>query len=69
MKRSWIKNWALKSGQRPLALDTRRGTVRSTESNFANLIADAMKDEVNADIGFTNGGGIRGDKVYDAVPF
>jgi len=53
-------------GKTLVSLDTRRGTVRTTESNFANLIADAMKDEVGADIGFTNGGGIRGDKVYEA---
>jgi 5'-nucleotidase/UDP-sugar diphosphatase len=53
-------------GKTAVSLDTRRSTVRSTESNFANLIVDAMKDEVGADIGFTNGGGIRGDKVYDA---
>jgi len=60
------KELGVEIGTTTVALDTRRGTVRSTESNFANLIADAMKDEVNADIGFTNGGGIRGDKVYDA---
>ncbi|RED52034.1 bifunctional metallophosphatase/5'-nucleotidase [Aestuariispira insulae] len=47
-------------------LDTRRSTVRSTESNFANLIADALKDETKADVAMTNGGGIRGDKTYDA---
>lgn len=60
------KELGVEIGTTTVALDTRRGTVRSTESNFANLIADAMKDEVGADIGFTNGGGIRGDKVYDA---
>lgn len=53
-------------GKTAVSLDTRRSTVRSTESNFANLIVDAMKEEVGADIGFTNGGGIRGDKIYDA---
>lgn len=60
------KQLGIEIGTTTVALDTRRSTVRSTESNFANLIADAMKDEVGADIGFTNGGGIRGDKVYDA---
>ncbi|PHQ66415.1 MAG: bifunctional metallophosphatase/5'-nucleotidase, partial [Sneathiella sp.] len=60
------KELGIAIGKTLVSLDTRRGTVRSTESNFANLIVDAMKEEVGADIGFTNGGGIRGDKVYEA---
>lgn len=50
----------------PVALDTRRTTVRSTESAFGNLAVDAMRALTNADVAITNGGGIRGDKVYDA---
>jgi 2',3'-cyclic-nucleotide 2'-phosphodiesterase (5'-nucleotidase family) len=47
-------------------LDTQRSTVRSQESNFANLIADAIRAGVGADVGLANGGGIRGDRTYDA---
>ena len=33
---------------------------------MGNLIADAMKAATGADIVITNGGGIRGDRTYDA---
>ncbi|WP_025899342.1 bifunctional metallophosphatase/5'-nucleotidase [Sneathiella glossodoripedis] len=49
-----------------LALDTRRSSVRTKENFFGKYIAQAMRDEVEADIGFTNGGGIRGDRQYEA---
>ncbi len=47
-------------------LDTRRNVVRSQESAFADVIADAMRDATGADIAITNGGGIRADRTYDA---
>lgn len=53
-------------GEAKVALDTQRSTVRSQESNFGNLIADAMRNATDADIGLTNGGGIRGDRIYEA---
>ena len=48
------------------ALDSRKASVRSGETAIGNLIADAMRAAVGADIAITNGGGIRGDKEYDA---
>ena len=53
-------------GSTDTPLDTQRSTVRSKESAFASLIADALRAETKADIGMTNGGGIRGDRIYDA---
>jgi 2',3'-cyclic-nucleotide 2'-phosphodiesterase (5'-nucleotidase family) len=53
-------------GQTLVELDTRRSTVRSQESNFGSLIADAIRNATDADVGLTNGGGIRGDRLYDA---
>lgn len=53
-------------GTTTVELDSRRDTVRTTESNFANLIADALRETVGADVAIANGGGIRGDRVYDA---
>lgn len=53
-------------GEALVELDTRRATVRAQESNFANLIADAIRNATGADIGLTNGGGIRGDRLYEA---
>jgi 2',3'-cyclic-nucleotide 2'-phosphodiesterase (5'-nucleotidase family) len=47
-------------------LDSRRNIVRTQEAAIGNLIADAMKDAVGADIAITNGGGIRADKEYAA---
>jgi 2',3'-cyclic-nucleotide 2'-phosphodiesterase (5'-nucleotidase family) len=47
-------------------LDSRRNVVRGEESAMGNLIADAMRDATGADIAIANGGGIRGDRTYDA---
>jgi 2',3'-cyclic-nucleotide 2'-phosphodiesterase (5'-nucleotidase family) len=53
-------------GKTSAALDSRRATVRSEEAAIGNLVADAMRDAVKADIAITNGGGIRGNKEYPA---
>jgi 2',3'-cyclic-nucleotide 2'-phosphodiesterase (5'-nucleotidase family) len=45
-------------------LDTRTSSVRSGETAFGNLIADALRDASGADIAITNGGGIRANKQY-----
>ena len=47
-------------------LDSRRNVVRGEESAMGNLIADAMRAATGAQIGLTNGGGIRADRTYDA---
>ena len=52
-------------GTTSVELDSRRATVRAMESNMGNLIADAIRDGVGADVGLANGGGIRGDRTYD----
>lgn len=48
------------------ALDSRRQSVRTSETAIGNLITDGMRNAVGADIAITNGGGIRGDKEYPA---
>jgi 5'-nucleotidase / UDP-sugar diphosphatase len=53
-------------GTTEVPLDSRRTTVRAQESAFANLIADAMRAAVGADVAITNGGGIRADRTYEA---
>lgn len=45
-------------------LDSRRATVRTGEAAIGNLIADAMRETVGADLALMNGGGIRADKLY-----
>ncbi len=47
-------------------LSSVRAIVRGEESAWGNIIADAMKGANGADVAITNGGGIRGDKVYPA---
>jgi 5'-nucleotidase / UDP-sugar diphosphatase len=56
---------ALPVGTTTVMLDSRRGTVRTAESNFGNLITDAMRASVDADVALMNAGGIRGDRTYD----
>ena len=53
-------------GTSETAIDSRRNVVRAEEATMGNLIADAMRDATGADIGLMNGGGIRGDRTYDA---
>jgi 5'-nucleotidase/UDP-sugar diphosphatase len=48
------------------AIDSRRNVVRAEEATMGNLIADAMRAATGADIALMNGGGIRGDRTYEA---
>jgi 5'-nucleotidase/UDP-sugar diphosphatase len=41
-------------------------SVRSKETSFANLTTDAIREAYGADVAMFNGGGIRGDRGYDA---
>lgn len=61
------------------ALDTVAGTtsvpldglslhLRSSETNLGNLVADAIRADAHADIAITNGGSIRGNRVFPAGP-
>ena len=47
-------------------LDSRRATVRGQEAAIGNLITDAMRAAVGAEVALTNGGGIRADREYPA---
>jgi 2',3'-cyclic-nucleotide 2'-phosphodiesterase (5'-nucleotidase family) len=58
------KELDIQIGKTNTKLDSHRNTVRTREAAIGNLIADAMRDGVNADIGFANGGGIRAGKIY-----
>ena len=53
-------------GKTAVEMDTRRAAIRSQETAFGNLVADASRTATGADIGLANGGGIRGDTVYPA---
>lgn len=45
-------------------LDSRTATVRTGEAAIGNLYADAIRATTDSDIAITNGGGLRGEKVY-----
>jgi 2',3'-cyclic-nucleotide 2'-phosphodiesterase (5'-nucleotidase family) len=49
-----------------VGLDSRNIAVRTGESAIGNLIADAMRSRTGATAAVTNGGGIRGGKLYPA---
>ena len=51
-------------GRTGTELDTRGPVVRSGEAVFGNLVTDALLAATGADIAITNGGGIRGGRVY-----
>src|SRR5882672_6379415 len=51
-------------GTTAVELDSRNATVRGREAAVGNVIADAMRASAHADAAVTNGGGIRGGKVY-----
>jgi 5'-nucleotidase / UDP-sugar diphosphatase len=47
-----------------VALDSHPATVRTNEAAIDNLVADAMRVSTHAEAAVTNGGGIRGSKLY-----
>ena len=53
-------------GRATVELDTRRLAVRTRETSFGDLLADALRAATGADVALTNGGGIRGDTTYPA---
>jgi 5'-nucleotidase / UDP-sugar diphosphatase len=53
-------------GKTAVELDSRIDTVRTGEARIGNLIADALRDSLAADLAITNGGGIRGNRVLAA---
>ncbi len=60
------KELGVEIGTTETPLDSRRAIVRGGEAAIGNLIADAMRAAVDADVAMTNGGGIRADHEYAA---
>lgn len=53
-------------GRSTVKLNALTSDVRSQETNLGNFIADAIRSNVDADVGLMNGGGIRSDTLYPA---
>jgi 2',3'-cyclic-nucleotide 2'-phosphodiesterase (5'-nucleotidase family) len=49
-------------------LDAEELRLRASETNIGNLMADAIRDSVQAEVGLINSGAIRGDRIYPASP-
>ena len=47
-------------------LDSRNAAVRGGEAAIGNLFADALRSATGADLAVINGGGFRGNRVYEA---
>jgi 5'-nucleotidase/UDP-sugar diphosphatase len=56
----------IKIGKTTTILDSRKELIRTSETALGNLIADALRDKMGADIGLMNAGGIRGNREYPA---
>lgn len=53
-------------GKTETELDSRKDVVRTREASMGNLIADALREGLKADVAITNGGGIRADALHPA---
>jgi 2',3'-cyclic-nucleotide 2'-phosphodiesterase (5'-nucleotidase family) len=51
-------------GTAAVELDSRVATVRTREAAIGNLVADAIRAAARAEVAVTNGGGIRGSRIY-----
>ena len=63
-KKLLSKELDIEIGETTTQLDSRRKIVRAQEAAIGNLIADATREGVDADIAIANGGGIRAKKIY-----
>ncbi len=60
------KELLVEIGKTAVALDSRRAAVRRQETAIGNMMSDAIREWTKADAAITNGGGIRGDRIYEA---
>lgn len=48
------------------SLDSRKAVIRTEETSMGNFITDALRVSTYADVALSNGGGIRGNREYEA---
>jgi 2',3'-cyclic-nucleotide 2'-phosphodiesterase (5'-nucleotidase family) len=53
-------------GRTVTGLDTRTASVRTHETGFGDLVADALRERLEAEVALVNGGAIRGNRMYPA---
>jgi len=47
-------------------LDSRQASNRARETSFGDVVADSLRLALGADVALVNGGGLRGDRQYEA---
>jgi 2',3'-cyclic-nucleotide 2'-phosphodiesterase (5'-nucleotidase family) len=55
-------------GSSTVPLNGVASTLRASETNLGNLVADVLRAETGADIALVNSGGIRGDRIHPPGP-
>ena len=55
-------------GATSVALEGRRGPLRTQETNLGDFITDAMRARAKTDVALINGGGIRSDRIIPPGP-
>lgn len=55
-------------GETLVPFDTNRDQVRQIETTIGNLVADAQRELVDADVAMMNGGSLRGDRIFEVGP-
>ena len=55
-------------GHSTVGLEATASRMRSNETNVSDMVADAIRADVGADVAIMNSGGIRGDRAYAAGP-
>jgi len=53
-------------GQTQTALNSQTAEIRTRETTMGNLITDALREALQAEVALINGGGIRGNRLYEA---
>jgi 5'-nucleotidase len=61
-----LKELSVVVGRSTVALDARSATNRNEETNIADFIADAFRQQAGADVALFNGGSIRADNIIPA---
>jgi 2',3'-cyclic-nucleotide 2'-phosphodiesterase/3'-nucleotidase len=53
-------------GERTVEFDTLRESTRYMETAIGNFVTDVLREWANSDVAIHNGGGLRGDQVWEA---
>jgi 5'-nucleotidase len=55
-------------GRSTVPLEARASRLRTSETNLGNLVSDVIRERMGAEVGLTNGGGIRSEQEFPPGP-